>query len=126
MPETDRLRFPKRMRIRAHAEFRRVMTRGKRGGDRRLQMWVLPNGLDHARLGLIVGKRHGNAVIRNRLKRLLREAFRLSRARLPAGFDLACAPRRAEELTLDLAIKSLVDISSRLARRFPESEDARG
>lgn len=118
MSATVRLRFPRSMRISAHAEFRRVMTRGMRGGDQWLQIWVLPNDLDHPRLGVIVGKRHGNAVVRNRLKRLLREAFRLSQARLPAGYDLACAPRFAEKLTLERAIRSMEDISARLVNRL--------
>lgn len=117
MPTPTRFRFPKRMRIKSHAEFRRVMTRGKRGGDRWLQVRAAPNGLGHPRLGLIVGKRHGDAVTRNHLKRLLREAFRLTQSQLPAGFDLACALRDPSGLTLERAKKSLITVASRLVRR---------
>ncbi len=109
-------RFPPRLRIRRHAEFARVMREGRRGGDRRLLLWVLPNGRAYTRLGLVVGRRHGNAVARNRLKRLLREAFRLSRDKLPPGFDIACAPRAGTPLDLPGARESLVRVTRRLAR----------
>ncbi len=109
-------RFPPRLRIRRHSEFARVMREGRRGGDRRLQLWVLPNGRPYSRLGLVVGRRHGNAVVRNRLKRILREAFRLSRGELPRGLDIACAPRAGAQLDLPGARESLIRVARRLVR----------
>lgn len=58
-------------------------------------VYVAANGLADSRLGLSVGKRVGNAVARHRIKRLIREAFRLSRHELPAGADIVCVARPA-------------------------------
>jgi ribonuclease P protein component len=60
-------------------------------------MYMVKNDFGYSRLGISVGKSHGNAVVRNRLKRILREAFRQSLDRIPAGFDylLMIPPQRS-------------------------------
>ena len=118
MSAATRFRFPSQFRLRRRAEFKHVMDHGQRAGDQRLQIWALPNHRDHSRLGLIVGRRHGNAVRRNRIKRILREAFRRSRERLPSGLALACAPRAGARVELPEAIESLARVAERLARRI--------
>jgi ribonuclease P protein component len=52
-----------------------------------LTLYAAPNDCGHARLGVSVGKSFGGAVVRNRLKRLLREVFRQNQQQIPAGFD---------------------------------------
>lgn len=115
--ETTRLRFPRRLRLRRRPEFQRVMQNGRRVGDQRILLFGLPNEQPFNRLGLAVGRRHGSAVRRNRIKRLLREAFRLVQHDLPAGFDLVCVPRVAARQTVEDLQESFRTLIGRLARR---------
>lgn len=65
-----------------------------------LRVYARPNELPHCRLGLIVSRRVGNSVVRNRVKRMLRESFRLLQHDLPAGYDLVVIVAAHEGRTL--------------------------
>ena len=81
--------------MRSGADFQRAWRGGGRARGSVLSLVAVPNGLDESRLGLSVGKKiWKHAVRRNRLRRLFREAFRLSRAELPRGFDWVLIPAR--------------------------------
>jgi ribonuclease P protein component len=112
------LRLRARDRLKRKADFDRVRRTGCRASDGRLAVWLAPNGLPHARLGIMVSRRHGSAVVRNRIKRLLREAFRLSRAELPACVDLLCTVHPGVSLGLSAALESLRVLARRAARRL--------
>jgi len=71
-------------------------------------VYAIANELAVTRLGLSVGRKHGGAVRRNRIKRLLREAFRLERPTLPIGLDLVVVPRAGATWTLENSRTSLV------------------
>lgn len=85
--------FPQASRLKMKREFDTVFQNGCKGVSRALVIYVLRNSSSRNRLGLVVGKKVGNAVRRNRVKRMIREAFRLENPSLPAGFDIVCIPR---------------------------------
>ena len=95
--------FRQRHRLRHDREFQAVYASGVRKQRGVLIVSVLPNALEHPRLGLSVGTRVGPAVVRNRCKRLVREAFRLEQASLArsptGGYDIVVGirPLRAEK-----------------------------
>ena len=78
------MRFGKGARLTLRSEFLAVQQGGKRVHAGHYLVLALPNGRGHARLGVTVSKRVGTAVIRNRLKRWVREAFRAHARDLPA------------------------------------------
>ena len=91
-----------------------------RAGDGHLLVFARRNGQTETRCGLSVSKKHGNAVRRGRLKRLLREAFRLTRHELRGGLDLILIPRQNSGATLGDYQTSLRRLVYKLERRLDE------
>lgn len=113
--------LPARRRLKTQHHFRAVYQRGRRAGGQWMSVVALlrrpaPGSPppSNVRLGVSVSKDHGGAVRRNKLKRLLREAFRLERHRLPLGLDLVLIPRqRAEDFPLQALRAELVPLVER-------------
>ena len=105
-----RLTLPARLRLRRKRDFDAAYARGRRLGDGYFTVIATANQMGAPRLGLAVAVRAaGNAVARNRLRRLIRESFRLHQHALPAlDLIVGCRPRAREappgELRASLAL----------------------
>ena len=104
--------FPKSFRLCRAGQFQNVFATRCSVADHAIILFAAPNDLPYCRLGLSVSKKIGNAVVRNRWKRLLREAFRTIRSELPEGFDLLVLPKRNVDVHsvrhLEQSLKKLV------------------
>jgi ribonuclease P protein component len=85
--------FRKEERIRRRADFQRISREGTKFQTPHFRVSILQNRLPHRRLGITVGRKVGRAVQRNRLKRRIREFFRLNRGVLPERADLVITAR---------------------------------
>src|SRR5438093_10987683 len=104
--------------LRRPSDFQRVYDRRRSVSDGYLIVYGRENGLPYLRLGLSVSRKLGRATHRNRLRRLYREAFRLSRHEMPAGLDLVLIPRRPEHPPLEELKRSLVRLVRQLHRKL--------
>jgi ribonuclease P protein component len=82
-----RYSFSKKKRLVSNQQFRAVMAHRRRIADNGLVMFVAGNDLCRPRLGISIGRACGCAVVRNRIKRLFRESFRLIQNDIEPGFD---------------------------------------
>jgi ribonuclease P protein component len=101
------LTLPGSLRLKTQRDFRSVYGRGRRASGDWVTVVVWPRRAGEVpapRLGLSVSKEHGGAVRRNKLKRVLREAFRLERDRMPPNCDVVLIPRRRDD---DLPLAAL-------------------
>lgn len=117
-PQTPTFRFRPHEHLRRPADFQLVYDRRRSVSDHWLIVYARENGLPYLRLGLSVSRKYGQATLRNRLRRLYREAFRLTRHEMPTGYDLVLIPRRPEEPTLAELKRSLPRLVRNVARRI--------
>ncbi len=94
--ETRRLTREERLKLKR--DFRRVFSEGKSVFNEYLRLVYLENGLDHPRIAIIVRKKVGKAVFRNRLKRLMREVYRLNKEKFPNIDAVFLFREKAKEL----------------------------
>lgn len=90
---TGRVGLPKASLLRKNVEFNQVYRLGKRLHGKGFSLIFTANAMESNRLGISVRKKTGKAVDRNRIKRIIREAFRLHRDSFPAGSDIIVTVR---------------------------------
>ena len=125
--------FPKSKRLVSNKLFKAVLADKLCVSDDLLVLYMAENDCGYPRLGVSVGKSCGGAVVRNRLKRLLREAFRQSQDKIPAAFDYvlmispqwakkldkqAEAKKPAKQLTFEQVRASLLALMSRAGKLY--------
>lgn len=113
-----RLTLPRDHRLRRSSEFEAVYQGNVRHNVGPLLISALPNGLDYDRLGMAISVRVGNAVTRNRIRRRLREAFRLAQYDLPTGYDFVITVRPHEALNTVEYQRLLMDAASALHTKW--------
>ncbi len=120
--------FPQRLRLRRRRDFLRVQRSGAKHHTRFFLVFVAPSALrprgstpvaasdlPGTRLGITVTRKVGKAVKRNRIKRLVREAFRRERNALPAGLDMVwVAKRDATESSYEAVVLDMRSLAGRL------------
>ncbi len=102
----------RKFRLRDNAQFQAVRREGRSWAHPLIVLCARPNDLAYSRFGFSVSKRIGGAVIRNRAKRLMREATRLRREAIADGWDMVFIARRpiraADYHQVDRAIEQLL------------------
>ncbi len=104
--------------IRRPQDFQAVYDRRRSAADGTLVLYAKENGLPHSRVGLSVSKKFGMAVVRNRIRRLMREAYRLSKEEVPSGYDIVLIPRPLDEYSLEPFRHSLVKLAKQAIRKI--------
>ncbi|MDF1515613.1 MAG: ribonuclease P protein component, partial [Anaerolineae bacterium] len=99
--------WPKKKRLRRSGEFKAVWSGGQSWAHALFVVWANPNNLNYSRIGIVASRKVGNAVARNRSRRLIREAARRLYSKIYSGWDLVIVAR-----------------SALLSVREPEVEDA--
>ncbi len=113
----------RRLRLTESNRFYAVRQNGRTAVCPLLVMRALSNGLDYSRFGFVVGKRIGNAVVRNRVKRRLREAVRQRLADIPAGLDVVFVARAP---ITGASWETLCTALDRLLRTLPTARSSEG
>jgi ribonuclease P protein component len=109
-------------RLKDPADFRRAFERRRWESDGVLVIYGVKNGRDHSRLGISIARKKVRAATdRNRLKRLIREAFRLGKSQIPSGLDLVVVAK-SKATNFEHVLQALPSLAQKVARRLEPSE----
>jgi len=123
--------FKKKQKLRSNGDFKALLTHKFWVSNELIKLCMKGNDLGFPRFAVSVSKKLGNAVTRNRLKRLAREAFRLGQHNIPTDFDyllifskkmskkaMAAEKSFADDITLESVTESLLDLAARGADKL--------
>ena len=111
--------FPKSARVVRRSEYRAIQRSSLRVVTAHFIIYARKRRRKSQRIGITVSKKVGNAVVRNRVKRLVRESFRLNKARLPSELDLVLVARKQRGIpSFESAAEQLVQGAMRLLDLF--------
>lgn len=119
-----RSRFPQAARVKRSDDFSEIIQAGAFFADDVLVVNLRQASDGGTRIGITIPKKTGNAVVRNRWKRWLREAFRLHQAELPQGFELIVRPKRGATGGFEAICSSLVGSANKAAKRARRRADS--
>ena len=106
--------------LKENYEFRRMYAKGKSGVSPCLVVYCRPNHRAHNRLGITVGAKLGHAVVRNRVRRRLREIYRLHEAQMRSGWDIVAVARtRAAEADYRALEAEFLKVAGKLGLLIP-------
>lgn len=115
--------FPKCLRVVKGDHFSKALRSGGCAADGILVIFALPREGQEGetlvtRLGVTIPKKTGNAVVRNQWKRVIREAFRIQKNRMPAGYDLIVRPKKGAVLDGKSIQNGLPKLATRAVKRL--------
>lgn len=117
--------FGKHQRVAKPATFTLALKRGSCAADGVLVLFAIRTQSDHpARLGVTIPKKTGNAVVRNRWKRLIRESFRLQQHQLPAGHDFVVRPKKDAKPTWPEIKKSIPKLALKAVKKLGDQSSS--
>jgi ribonuclease P protein component len=91
------LKFPREARLVRRGDFDSVYRAGNRRSSSHFTVFIRPNELPQSRFGFSIKRALGNAVVRNRMRRRMREVVRGQRQEIPAGWDIVIHPKGTVE-----------------------------
>jgi ribonuclease P protein component len=115
-------RFRPNEHLRRPADFDRVFARKCSARGSLVAVYGCENGLPYSRLGRAVGRKWGNAVVRNRVRRWFREAYRLCKPDVPVGLDLVLVPVTLQGMSLPRVRDDLPGLLRKVVQRLGQKK----
>lgn len=95
--ETGKLKMEKKFVLKKNRDFQRLYRNGRYAASKSLVIYMQPNYLEINRIGITASKKCGKSVKRNRIRRLIRESYRMLQNNIEPGYDFVIVARKADE-----------------------------